>query len=66
MKGQWKGIQTTKVREQVEIKIELGTQVLPQQPMKKQHDIFIVIYELAKEVHTDQMGAFPITSHCGY
>jgi hypothetical protein len=49
MKGQWKGIQSTKVREQVEIKIEPGTEVLPQQPMKKQHDIFVIIYELAEE-----------------
>jgi hypothetical protein len=40
MKGQRKGIQSTKVREQVEIKIEPGTEVLPQQPMKKQHNIF--------------------------
>jgi hypothetical protein len=66
IKGQRKGIRLTKVREQVEIKIELGTEVLPQQPMKKQHDIFVVIYELAEEVHTDQMGAFPITSQRGY
>ncbi len=66
MKGKWKGIQSTKVKEQVEIKTELGTEVLPQQPMKKQHDIFIVIYELTEEVHTDQMGAFPVTSQRGY
>jgi hypothetical protein len=59
MKGQRKGIRSTKVREQVEIKIELGTEVLPQQPMKKQHDIFVVIYELAKEIHTNQKGCVP-------
>jgi hypothetical protein len=66
MKGQWKGIWSTKVRGQVEIKIEPGTEVLPQQPMKKQHNIFVVIYELTKEVHTNQTGAFPVTSQCGY
>ncbi len=66
MKGQRKGIRSTKVREQVEIKIEPGTEVLPQQPMKKQHDIFVVICKLAEEVHTNQMGAFPVTSQRGY
>jgi hypothetical protein len=66
MKGQQKGIRSTKVREQVEIKIEPGTDVLLQQPMKKQHDIFAVIYKLTEEIHTDQMGAFPITSQHGY
>ncbi len=66
MKGQWKGLRSTKVREQVEIKIEPGTEVLPQQPMKKQHDIFVVIYKLPKEVHTNQTGAFSLTSQCGY
>jgi hypothetical protein len=34
--------------------------------MKKQHDILVVIYKLAEEVHTNQMGAFPVTSQCGY
>jgi hypothetical protein len=34
--------------------------------MKKQHDIFVVIYELAKEVHTNQTGAFPVTSQRRY
>jgi hypothetical protein len=34
--------------------------------MKKQHDIFVVNYELAEEVHTNQTGAFPVTSQCGY
>jgi hypothetical protein len=34
--------------------------------MKKQHNIFVVIYELAKEVHTNQIGAFPVTSQRGY
>jgi hypothetical protein len=66
MKGQRKGIRSTKVREQVEIKIKPGTEVLPQQPMKKQHNIFVMIYELAKEVRTNQMGAFPVTSQHGY
>jgi hypothetical protein len=66
MKGQRKGIQSTKVREQVGIKNEPGTEFLPQQPMKKQHDIFVLIYELADEIHTNQTGAFPITSQCGY
>ncbi len=66
MKGQRKGIRSTKVRDQVEIKIEPGTEVLLQQPMKKQHNIFVVICELAEEVHINQTGAFPITSQCGY
>jgi hypothetical protein len=66
MKGQREGIRSTKVREQAEIKIEPGTEVLLQQPMKKQHDIFAVIYKLAKEVHTNETGAFPNTSQHGY
>jgi hypothetical protein len=66
MKGQQKGIRSTKVREQAEIKIEPGTEVLPQQPMKKQHNIFVVNYKLAKEVHTNQMGAFHVTTQRGY
>ncbi len=66
MKGQWKGIWSTKVREQFEIKIELGTGVSPQQPMKKQQNIFVVIYKLAEEVHTNQTSLFPVTSQRGY
>ncbi len=34
--------------------------------MKKQHAIFVVNYELTEEVHTNQTGAFPITSQRGY
>ncbi len=29
-------------------------------------DIFVKIYELAEEIHTDQTGAFPVTSQRGY
>jgi hypothetical protein len=50
----------------VEIKIEPGKEVLPPQPMKKQHGIFIVIDKLAEEVHTNQTGAFLVTSQRGY
>jgi hypothetical protein len=34
--------------------------------MNKQQDIFVVIYELAKKIHTNQTGAFLVTSQRGY
>jgi hypothetical protein len=68
IKGQRKGVRSTRVKPAYEIKIEPGTKDPPPKPVgnKKMDDIFVKIYELAKEIHTDQTGAFPVTSQQGY
>ncbi len=66
MKGQQKGVQSTKVSALVTIKVELGTANPPLPTIKKHYDIFVVVYELLDTVHTDQTGPFPITSQQGY
>jgi hypothetical protein len=62
MKGQWKGVQSTKVSALVTIKVELGTANPPPPIIKKHYDIFIMVYKLLDTVPTDQTGVFPITS----
>ena len=68
MKGQRKGVRSTKVKQMVEIKIEPGTETATHKatPAKKMNDIFVKIYELSGEIHTDQTGKFPVTSQRGY
>jgi hypothetical protein len=68
MTGQRKGVRSTKVKPAIEIKIEPGTQDAPPKLVytKKLNDIFIKIYKLAETIHTDQTGAFPVTSQQGY
>ncbi len=68
MKGQRKGVRSTKVKPAIEIKIEPGLEdALPKLvAIRKQNDIFVNIYELVETIHTDQMGAFPVTSQQGY
>jgi hypothetical protein len=68
MKGQRKGVWSTRVKAATTIKIELGTEDSPPKlvAIKRMNDIFIKIYELAETIHTDQMGAFSITSQQGY
>ncbi len=66
MKGQQKGVWSTKVSAPVLIKVELGIVNLPKPTIKKHYDIFVVVYELLDTIHTDQTGAFPITSLQGY
>jgi len=68
MKGQRKGVRSTKIKPAVEIKIELGQEDAPPKlvAIRKLNDIFVKIYELAETIHTDQMGAFPVTSQRGY
>jgi hypothetical protein len=68
MKGQRKGVRSTKVKPAVEIKIEPGQEDSPPKlvAIRKLNDIFIKIYELAETIHTDQTGAFPVTSQRGY
>jgi hypothetical protein len=61
MKGKWKGVRSTKVTVPVTIKCDPGTEDPPPPTIKKHYNIFIVVYELLA-VHTDQTGAFPITS----
>jgi hypothetical protein len=68
MKGQRKGVRSTKVKPAIEIKIEPGREDAPPKlvAIRKLNGIFVKIYELAETVHTDQTGAFPVTSQWGY
>jgi hypothetical protein len=66
MKGQRKGVRSTKVKPPVHIKIEPTTETSPNLTITKEKDIFVVIYKLSNTVHIDQTGAFPLTSQQGY
>ncbi len=66
LKGQHKGLQSTKVRQQIEIKIEPGTENVPAKPIRKHNDIFVRVTDLLDTIHTNQTGAFPMTSQQGY
>jgi hypothetical protein len=68
MKGQRKGVRSTRVKAATTIKIEPGTKDSPPKlvAIKRMNDIFVKIYKLAETIHTDQTGAFPITSQQGY
>jgi len=68
MKGQRKGVRSTKVKQASAIKIESGTEDSPPKlvAIKKLNDIFVKIYKLAETIHTNQTGAFPVTSQRGY
>jgi hypothetical protein len=68
MKGQRKGVRSTRTKPEYEIKIEPGTENPPPKfvGIKKMDDIFVKIYKLAEKIHTDQTGAFPVTSQRGY
>jgi hypothetical protein len=61
MKGQRKGVRSTKVKQMVGIKIEPGTETATHKatPAKKMNDIFVKIYELSGEIHMDQNGEVP-------
>jgi hypothetical protein len=68
MKGQRKGVRSTKGSAAVTIKVEQGT-ANPQPPniTKTNHyNVFVMVYKLLDTVHTDQTGPFPITSQQGY
>ncbi len=56
----------TKVKPPVHIKIEPTAETPPNLTITKENDIVVVIYELSNTVHTDQIGAFPLTSQQGY
>jgi hypothetical protein len=60
-KWQQKGVQLTKVRALVKIKIEPGTEDPPPPTIKKHYNIFVVVCKLLDMVHTDQTSAFSIT-----
>ncbi len=62
MKGQRKGVQSTKVKPPAHIKIEPTTETSPDLTITKENGIFVVIYKFSNTVHTDQTGAFPLTS----
>jgi hypothetical protein len=66
MKGQRKGVRSTKVLVPVTIKVEPGTANPPPPTITKHYEIFIVVYKLLDTIHTDQTGPFPITSQQGY
>jgi hypothetical protein len=68
MKGQRKGVRSTKVKPAIEIKIELGQEDAPPKlvAIRKLNEIFVKIYELVETIHTNQTGAFPVTSQQGY
>ena len=63
MKGQRKGVRSTRAKQKYEIKIEPGTEDLPPKlvGIKKMDDIFVKIYKFVEEIHTDQTGDFPVT-----
>ncbi len=68
MKGQRKGVRLTKVKPAIEIKIDPGQEDAPPKlvAIRKLNDIFVNIYKLVETIHTDQTGAFPVTSQRGY
>ena len=66
MKGQQKGVWSTKVSAPVMIKVEPGTANPPLPTITKHYNIFVVVYELLDTVHIDRIGPFPITSQRGY
>jgi hypothetical protein len=63
-----KGVRSTKVKAAVEIKIKPGTEDAPPKlvGIKKINDIFVKIYKLGEMIHTNQMGAFPVTLQQSY
>jgi len=67
MKGQRKGVRSTKVKQASAIKIKSGTEDSPPKlvAIRKLNDIYVKIYELAETIHTDQTGAFSVTSQRG-
>jgi hypothetical protein len=52
MKGQQKGVQSTKVVAPVTIKVEPGTANPLPPTIKKHYDIFVVVYELLETIQT--------------
>jgi hypothetical protein len=62
MKGQQKGVWSTKVSAPVMIKVEPGTANPPLPTITKHYDIFVVVYKLLDTIHTNQTGLFPVTS----
>jgi hypothetical protein len=66
MKGQRKGVRSTKVLAPVMIKVEPGTANPTPPTITKHYNIFVVVYKLLDTAHTDQTGLFPIMSQQGY
>jgi hypothetical protein len=67
MKGQRKGVRSTRVKPAIKIKIKLGYEDAPPKlvTIRKLNDIFIKIYELAETIHTNQTSAFLVTLQQG-
>jgi hypothetical protein len=57
-----------KVKSAIELNIEPGLEDAPPKlvAIRKLKDILVKIYELVETIHTDQTGAFPVTSQQGY
>jgi hypothetical protein len=68
MKGQRKGVRSTRVKAAVAIKIKPGSENSPPKliAIKKMNDIFVKLYKLAETIHTNQTGTFPVTLQRGY
>jgi hypothetical protein len=66
MKGQRKGVRSTKVKPPVHIKIEPTTETSPNLTIAKKNNIFVVFYKLSNTVHTNQTGTFLLISQQGY
>jgi hypothetical protein len=64
MKGQRKGVRSTRAKPAYKTKIKPGTEDPPPKlvGIKKMDNIFVKIFKLAEEIQTDQTGAFPVTS----
>jgi hypothetical protein len=73
LKGQHQGIRLTKQvalekiieNEELRIKIEGEGSPFHQTPISKTHEAFFRVEELTDSIHTDQTGAFPVTSQRG-
>jgi hypothetical protein len=68
LKGQCQGIQSTKHKlievEEARIKIKGDSSPFRPLPPTKLNNIFVHVEDLNKEIHTNQMGAFPHISQC--
>jgi hypothetical protein len=66
MKGHWKEVQSTKVTAPVTIKVEPSIATPPLPTIKKDYNIFVVVYKLLETVYADQTSMFLIMPQQGY
>ena len=68
MKGERQGLRSTSewTQKVKALKAELKKKkFVPQEPIKKEHDIFIKVIDLKETIYTDQTGKFPYLSSKG-